>query len=192
MPVLPSQSVPTSVFTHPPLIKYLDFELYFHGWVWMGQQLHFSLVCNQFIYSKRLMCLLCNRWGSMPLQSSEANGILAWRAEGSQQDAVLSARKCPQTSWEGSKCLKNTATTWKFYYIYLLSKGQNIANYPFCLTTVNKGTQVLLIVEAWSKSYYFAIIFMQGIALFICCLCLHLTTQERPINSSSGPSAIPS
>lgn len=36
------------------------------------------------------------------------------------------------------------------------------------MTAVNKGTQVLLIVEAWSKSYYFAILFVQGIALFIC------------------------
>lgn len=36
-----------------------------------------------------------------------------------------------------------TATTWKFSDIYLLSKGQNINNYPFCITTVNKGTQVL-------------------------------------------------
>lgn len=33
-----------------------------------------------------------------------------------------------------------TATTWKFSDIYLLSKGQNINNYPFCITTVNKGT----------------------------------------------------
>lgn len=53
------------------------------------------------------------------------------------------------------------------------------------MTAVNKGTQVLLIVEAWSKSYYFAILFVQGIALFICWLCLHLTTQERLIKTHS-------
>jgi len=40
--------------------------------------------------------------------------------------------------------------------LHLPSKQQNITNYPFCVTTVNKGTQVFLIVEVWGKFKYAA------------------------------------
>lgn len=137
--------VPKSVITqitHPPLIKYSDSELYFHDWVWMGQQLHFSWVSNQFIYSKRLMCLLYNCWGSYrALTGPWSQWDFGLKSRGLIARCSLKCKKMPLNLLGGEQCLKILLKLGNFLTSTFLLR--DITNYPFGIITVSKGAQVL-------------------------------------------------
>lgn len=102
-----------------------------------------------------------NHQGCVPLLTSEVNGILAKSAESLQQDTALNAKEDPlnlsQHSLGRVESALKILLQGRNYLTLTLAGWRKITNSPFCITTVNKGTQVLFMVEVWGKFRHAAV-----------------------------------